>query len=154
MRLYLSGNSKNHLGYTADWIKFDYKEDGKDCTLTLDLNGETDFFNDDLSLRFKGDVTPWRFECLEDDIDEDLSVLDADDELDERFSTQQVIDIIKKAYLFRVGLFPACGQFDEEEVFNKADQDEITDLAGRIEIWCDGELFEHDFEFEYELNIY
>ena len=44
--------------------------------------------------------------------------------------------------------------FDEEEVFKKADQDEITDCAGRIEIWCDGELFEHDFEFEYELNIY
>lgn len=150
MRLYLSGDSKNQLGYTADWIKFDFKEDGKDCTLTLDLMGETDFDPDNLSLRFKGDVTPWVFECWEDDIDEDLSELD-EDELVERFSIKRVIDIIKKAYLFRVGLYPAN---DEDEVIKKAEQDEITDCTGRIEIWCNDELFERDFEFEYELNIY
>lgn len=150
MRLYLSGDSKNKLGYTADWIKFDFKENGKDCTLTLDLNGETDYDPENLSLRCKGDVVPWEFECVDDGICEDLSTPDADDE----FSVQQVIDIIKKAHTFRVGLYPVYGQRDEDEVMKKVESDKITDCTGRIEIWCNNELFEQDFEFEYELNIY
>lgn len=153
MRLYLSGDSKNQLGYTADWIKFYFEENEKDCILTLDLSGETDYNIDNLSLRFKGDVTPWTFECWDDDIDEDLSELD-EDELNKRFSVQQIVEIIKKTHHFSVGLYPAYGQSDENEVIKKAEQDEISNCTGNIEIWCNDELFEQDFEFDYELNIY
>ena len=31
MRLYLSAESKNNIGYTPDWLKVHYKENGQDC---------------------------------------------------------------------------------------------------------------------------
>lgn len=153
MRLYLSGDSKNHIGYTADWIKFDFEEDNKVFTLTLDLIGETDFDVDNLCVRFKGDVIPWALECEADDVSEDLSEYD-EDTISERFSTQRIVDIVGKTHLFRIGLYPAYSQCDEEEVFNKAMQDTITDCVGTIMIWHNHELFEQNFQFEYELNVY
>ena len=40
MRLYLEAKSKNNIGYTPDWIKIDYEENGILYTLTLDLQGD------------------------------------------------------------------------------------------------------------------
>ena len=40
MRLYLSAKSKLNIGYTPDWLKVTYEQDGKDFELTLDIQGD------------------------------------------------------------------------------------------------------------------
>ena len=43
MRLYLSAKSKSHSGYTPDWLKVSYTEDGIDYDLILDIQGDIDY---------------------------------------------------------------------------------------------------------------
>lgn len=43
MRLYLSADSKQNQGYTPDWIRISFKENGQELELTMDITGETDY---------------------------------------------------------------------------------------------------------------
>ena len=59
MRLYLEAESKNKVGYTPDWLKVSYYENGERMELTLDIPGDIGYDIDCLSCRCKGDLIPW-----------------------------------------------------------------------------------------------
>lgn len=58
MRLYLSANSKEHQGYTPDWIRIHFKENEQELELTMDITGETDYNPTTIDCCTKGQLQP------------------------------------------------------------------------------------------------
>ncbi len=146
MRLYLVAKSKNNVGYTPDWIKVQFEEDGKAYELVLDIQGETCYDNTCLSCRSKGELIPWSF-WSEDGGDIDLYEW-PEEEVEAMFSDQKVAEIICSSYHFEVGVYPT------DDNFEKAEHDVLSECNGSIEIYIDEEHhYFKEFEFETELNV-
>ena len=151
MRLYLSADSKHKIGYIPDWLKVGFNQDGKEFELTLDIQGDIDYFLDTLSCRCKGDLIPWVLYDLETGDETDLSTLSADD-IENILPDEKIAEIICNSGYYTVGIYP---DNDDAETFELAKEDVLTNCEGRVEIYIDeGNYFTKDFEFETELNIY
>ena len=151
MRLYLSAKSKLNIGYTPDWLKVTYEQDGKDFELTLDLQGTTDYSPGTLDCRFKGEVIPWVLYDLETGDETDLDSL-SDEEIERILPDKKIAEIICNSSNYDIGIYPVC---DTDEVFSWAEDDELTDCDGCVEIYIDEEhYYTKDFKFDTELNIY
>lgn len=147
MRLYLSANSKKHVGYTPDWLKVSFEENGIEYDLFLDIQGETDYDKNTLCCRCKGELIPWVLWDLEEGDDIDLSEL-SEEEMNERFPAQRIAEIICNSEYYEVGIYPV-------DNFELAESDKLTECHGRIEIYIDeNHYYEKEFDFEVELNIY
>lgn len=151
MRLYLDAESKQKIGYTPDWLRVQFNQDGKEFALTLDIQGDIDYFTDTLSCRCKGDLIPWVLYDLETGDETDLSTLSAD-EIESIWPDERVAEIIRNSNCYEIGIYPVD---DNEEIFELAEEDDLTNCEGRVEIYIDEDnYFTKDFEFDVELNIY
>ena len=148
MRLYLDAESKNNIGYTPDWIKVSYKENGQDYELTLDIQAWIDYNNECLSCRCKGDLIPWVLWNCATSEETDLSSL-SEEELDIRFPSKRIAEIVCNNDTFEVGIYPT-----DNENFDLAESDVLSQCEGSFEMYVDeNHYYQKDFEFEIELNL-
>jgi len=149
MKLYLSAKSKNNVGYTPDWLKVVYEEDGQDLELTLDIRGDIDYDPNTLNCRCKGDLIPWvLYNC--DDGDEIILEDMDEDEINEMFPLKRIVEILHTGTYFRLGVFPVN---TAPENMKLAEEDVFSDSHGECLIY-DGEI-EHKISLvfnETELN--
>ena len=151
MRLYLSANSKQKIGYTPDWLRVQFNQDGKEFELTLDIQGDIDYSPDALSCRCKGELIPWVLYDLDTGDETDLSTLSAE-ELESVWPDKKVAEIISNSNYYDVGIYPVC---DNYETFELAKEDVLTNCKGCFEVYIDKDNhYNVDFEFDAELNIY
>jgi hypothetical protein len=151
MRLYLSAKSKLNIGYTPDWLKVTYEQDGKDFELTLDIQGEIGYSPDSLDCRCKGELIPWVVYDLETGNEVDL-YSQSDKFIEMFFPDKKIAEIVCNSDNYEIGIYPVC---DTDEVFAWAEDDDLTDCEGRFEMYIDEEhQYAKDFKFETELNIY
>ena len=151
MRLYLNAESKNNIGYTPDWLKVSYTENGEDLELTLDIQGNIDYDDTCLSCRCKGDLIPWVLWNCETGDETDLSSL-TEEEIDAMLPQKKIAEIICNSDSFEVGIYPVD---DSEDDFEQAEDDVLSNCEGSIEIYVDeNHHYIKDFDFTTELNIY
>lgn len=154
MRLYLNAESKNKVGYTPDWLRVSFYENGERMELTLDIQGDIDYDENCLSCRCKGELLLWVLYNCESGDEVDLNSL-SDKEIDAIFPDERVAKIICESEDYEIGIYPVTnGDSDDEEVFRKAEDDSLTNCKGSFEMFVDDEHYYKDFEFETELNIY
>ena len=148
MRLYLNAESKNNIGYTPDWLKVSYKEDGKELELTLDIQGDIDFDTDCLDCRCKGDLIPW---VLYDKINGDETDLYelSEEEVDKMFPIKRIAELLLVGTDFRIGVYPA---YDSKENLELAEEDVLSDCVGTCELYDGENDYKVRFEFETEFN--
>ena len=150
MRLYLYAESKNNIGYTPDWLKVTYEENGELLELTLDIQGSIDYDRDTLSCRCKGDLIPWVLLNCETGDEIDLYSI-TEEALEIAFPNKRVAEIVCNSASYRVGIYP---NDDSDENFRIVEKDKLTNGEGRFEMYIDEDnYYEKDFEFEAELNI-
>lgn len=150
MRLYLGAESKNNIGYTPDWLKVHYKENGQDMALVLDIQGTIDYDRECLSCRCKGDLVPWVLWNCETGEEMVLSLL-SEEEVDAVFSIPRIAEIIENGYGYEIGIYPVD---DRDEVFELAEKDVLSDCEASLEMYVDEDYYlVKDFKFEVELNI-
>ena len=151
MRLYLEAKSKNDVGYTPDWLKVSYQENGQDIELTLDIRGEIDYNPHTLSCRCKGDLIPWVLWNCETGEEIDLSSL-PEEEVEVILPNKRIAEIICDSDTYEIGIYPVN---DNDETFELAKEDELTGCMGLIEIYAGIEhRYAKGFKFNVELNIY
>lgn len=151
MRLYLDADSKNNIGYTPDWLKVRYFEDGNEMELTLDIRGEISYQKDRLHCRCKGDLTPWVLWNCETGEEIDLSSID-EEEVEEMFPDKRIAEIINNSNTFEIGVYPVD---DSSEAFELAEDDKLTNCEAFFEIYVDKDnYYEKEFKFDAELNVY
>lgn len=151
MRLYLNADSKNHMGYTPDWLRVSYEENGETLELTLDIQGDIDYSQTCLSCRCKGDLIPWVLWNCETGDETDLSSL-SEEEIDDILPIDKIAEIICKSDIYEVGLYPID---DENETYKHSKDDVLSNCEGSIEIYVDeNHYYTKDFDFIPELNIY
>jgi hypothetical protein len=148
MKLYLDAKSKNNTGYTPDWLKIDYEENDCCYTLTLDLQGDIDYNEDTLSCRYKGALIPWTLYYNETGDECNFYEMDGD-KVESIMPVEKIISIIENGTNYTVGIYPVF-----EKDFDLAEDDELNDCHGSINIYYDGKEITKDFVFETELNIY
>lgn len=147
MRLYLNAKSKSHRGYTPDWLKVSYNENGINYDLTLDIQGDIDYDPECLDCRCKGDLNPWALYSLESGEDIDLSEL-SEDEVDAMFPVSKIIEILRKGTEFVVGVYPV----DDTNYCPENTEDDLSEGTGSCELW-DGETA-HIINFKFMAEFY
>ena len=153
MRLYLEAESKNKVGYTPDWLKVTFLENGKQMELTLDIQGDIGYDDKCLSCRCKGDLIPWVLYDCENGDEVDLYSM-TDEQIEKMFPDERVAKIICEGSDHRIGIYPVTnGDCDDEKVFEKAEEDTVNNCKGFFEMFINDKCFEKEFEFETELNI-
>ena len=151
MRLYLSADSQQKIGYTPDWLKVRFTENGNEFELTLDVYGDIEYSGNTLYCRCKGELIPWALFDLNTGDETDLSTLSID-ELERIWPDKKIAEAICNGRSYEVGVYPA---YDNDETFELAEKDVLTNCEGRVEIYIDEDnYFTKDFEFDVELNIY
>lgn len=151
MRLYLSAESKQNIGYTPDWLRVQYNQDDKELELVLDIQGSIDYSPDTLSCRCKGELIPWVLYDLETGDETDLSSLSVED-LELMWPDKKIADIICNGRIYEIGIYPVD---DSDEVFELAEEDVLTNCEGCFEMYIDKDNhYNIDFKFDTELNIY
>ena len=148
MRLYLNANSKNKIGYTPDWLRFSYNENGEDFELTLDIQGEIDYDMDCLNCQCKGDLIPWVLFNNTNGTETELYELD-EDKVDEMFPIERIAKLLQIGTNFEVGIYPAN---DDKTNLALAKEDVLTECAGTCELY-DGEN-EYKVRFKFRTEIY
>ena len=150
MRLYLSAESKNNIGYTPDWMKVNYEKDGNPMVLTLDIQGDIDYDPNTLSCRCKGELIPWVLYDCETGDETDLSTL-SEKEIEVLFPAAKIAEILDSNNVYEIGIYPVD---DSDEIFELAEKDTLSNCEGRLEMYVDDDhYYTKDFEFEVELNI-
>ena len=153
MRLYLNAESKNKVGYTPDWLKATFYENGNQMELTLDIQGDIDYDRERLSCRCKGDLIPWVLCNCEDGNEIDLYSM-TDEQVEKIFPNERVAKIICEGSDHRIGIYPVTnGDYEDRKVFEKAIEDVVSNGKGFFEMFVDDKCYEKEFEFETELNI-
>jgi len=147
MRLYLNAESKKGIGYTPDWLKVSYKEEGQEFDLTLDIQGEIDFEDNGLNCRCKGDLIPWTLCNVETGTEEDLSELSEEESVN-RFPVKRIAEILQTGTSFVVGVCPV----GDDDAFEEAEDDVLNNCTGSCELYDGENDCEISFEFETELN--
>ena len=154
MRLYLSAESQNKVGYTPDWLKVSFYENGERMELTLDIQGDIDYDKYCLSCRCKGELIPWVLYNCETGDEIDLYSL-KDERVEDIFPDERVAKIICESEDYEIGIYPVTnGDCDDKEIFKSAEEDSVSNCKGSFEMFIDDEkYYQKDFEFETELNI-
>jgi hypothetical protein len=118
MRLYLSGDSKNKVGYTPDTLIIENGE-----RYEYDIQGETDYDTESLSCRTKGEF------FKRNDITDDY------DELTEK-EDKELLNLLKdKNSEVIIAIYPATMMCDnEDEIFNRANDDEISNCSAILRL--------------------
>lgn len=148
MRLYLNAESKNNVGYTPDWLKVSYKENGQNYKLTLDIQAWIDYNNECLSCRCKGDLIPWVLWNCTTGEETDLNSLSGE-ELEIKFPNRKIAEIVCNSSSYEVGIYPA-----DEEKFDLAENDILSQCEGIFEMYIDEDNYiQKDFQFTTELNL-
>ena len=142
MRLYLSADSKQNIGYIPDWIRFVYLEDGKERILTLDIHGDIDYDEKCLNCRCKGEFIPWTLSG--DDIGEIYLY-----ELEMELSEEKLYEKMKNGVGFVVGIYPDNCNIDGDMLA----ADVFTDCKGECSLFTGKEVESIHFEFETEIVI-
>ena len=151
MRLYLSAESKNNIGYTPDWMKVNYEKDGNPMVLTLDIQGDIDYDPNTLSCRCKGELIPWVLYDCETGDETDFSAL-SEKEIEVLLPAAKIAEILDSNNVYEIGIYPVD---DSDEIFELAEEDTLSNCEGRLEMYVDDDHYcTKDFEFEVELNIY
>lgn len=145
MRLYLSADSKEHQGYTPDWIRITFNNNGQELELTMDISGETDYNATTLDCHTKGQLQPWTLYS-------DNRILDLDEivETDEDFEYYLNLfeQNIETAQEIVVGLYPTDDELYQDDI--------LTNCQGEYEFVFDfnkGQSKIVNFTFETEINI-
>ena len=145
MRLYLTADSKEQQGYTPDWIRIRFTENGQELELTMDISGETDYNATTLDCRTKGQLQPWT-------IADGSQILDLGEinETDEDFEYYLNLfnQNIETAQQIIVGLYPTDDELYQDDV--------LTNCKGEYEFVLDfnkGQSKIVNFTFETEINI-
>lgn len=149
MKLFLNAVSEKGIAYTPDWMKIQFTKEGVEYVLTLDIQAFIDFKGSGLNCRAKGELIPW--ELLNVDTDEEFNL----EENEIKFTKKQVIDAIKNANAFTIGVFPVTSMHqDESVIFNDAKEDKLMSCDGELFISLNDENFDFEFVFETELNYF
>ena len=144
MRLYLSADSKNNIGYVPDWIRVSYHKDGKEFELTLDIQGEIGYDPHTLSCRCKGELVPWVLCDIDTGNETNYKEL-------ETLSTADIAKIVCNSDTYEIGIYPV-GDYNESK---RAENDVLSNCTGFISIYADDDhYYDKRFEFDTELNIY
>lgn len=125
MRLYLSGDSKNKIGYTPDFIVINENH--------YDIQGDIDYDSTTLSCRVKGEL----FVAKEDDYYP----------LDEKEEEKLLNLLNAKDSKFTIVIYPVD---DDKENFEKVKTDVLTNCEGEIIIKLFGQVVSRKFTFETE----
>ena len=146
MRLYLNAESKNNYGYTPDWVKVSFEEDGIVYDLTLDISGEFDYDSTCLNCRCKGYFVPWVLWNCETGEETDLSEL-SDEELEGKFPIKRIVEIFENGFDFVVGVYPVNDTNTKDDVLSKGN--------GSVELYVYDEdtHYSKDFDFDIEFNF-
>ena len=153
MRLYLEAESKNRVGYTPDWLEVTFYENGKQMELTLDIQGDIGYDDKCLSCRCKGYLIPWVLYDCESGDEVDLYSM-TDEQIEKILPDERIAEIICEGSDHRIGIYPVTnGDFADEEIFDMAKDDDLSDGKGSFEMSVDGECYHKEFEFKTELNI-
>ena len=147
MRLYLSANSKKNIGYTPDWLKVTYEDNGHLCELTLDIQGSIDYDKESLNCRCKGDLIPWTLLDYDVDVEVDLYEL-SKESVEAIYSNKRIAEIICEGHDHRVGVYPV-----NDNVFEEALMDVFSDYKGYFEMHVDGHDYKKEFKFDTEVNF-
>ena len=127
MKLYLSGDSKNKVGYTPDFIIINGNH--------YDIQGAIDYDSETLSCRVKGDL----FVAKEDD----YYPLDEKEE-------EKLFNLLKSNdSKFSIVIYPVDDSEDEEN-FEKVKNDILINCEGEIFIKLLGQEISKKFVFETE----
>lgn len=153
MRLYLEAESKNRVGYTPDWLRVSFYENGERMELTIDIQGDIGYEDGCLSCRCKGELILWVLSNCESGDEVNLYSM-TDEEVNALFPDERVAKIICESEDYEIGIYPVTnGDCNDEEIFERAEEDELSNCNGFIEIFVNDKWYEKEFEFETELNI-
>lgn len=152
MRLYLESKSEKNIGYTPDWIKVTYKDNGNYMELTFDIQGDIDYNPNTLSCRCKGELIPWVLYDCETGDEIDFEML-SETEIETILPVHKIAELICNSNTYEIGIYPVDSDIDE--VFEMAEKDILSNCKGRFEMYVDEDhYYTKDFKFEVELNIY
>ena len=149
MRLELKASSKSGIGYTPDWIQYDYisPETGGVETLTMDIRGEIAYSLDGLNVSVKGELVPFSFYDGNSGEETDLTELDSK-EGDKYISLFNQFFACGKNFL--IGVCPV-----QWERFGEVDgykTERFSNCSGVYTFAVDGEEREFEFCFDCEIN--
>jgi hypothetical protein len=148
MRLYLNAESKNKIGYTPDWLKVTYEEDGQVLELVLDIQGSIDYDRETLSCRCKGELIPWVLWNCETGDETDLYEL-SNEECDAMFPEKKIAEIVCNSKDYEIGIYPVS-----DDVFKEALMDVLSDCEGLFEMFIDeNHYYTKEFKFDTEVNF-
>lgn len=150
MRMYLSAISKEHIGYTPDWIQL-HLPNGTD--LTLDIRGEIDYDANSIDCRVKGDLVP--FALWDVDGEEKNFTKMTEDEINNFYPVSKIIELFKEAKSFTIGLFPTFTEIYPDDYAERIKDDEFNACKCEIEIFNanTNETFEKEFTFDVEITF-
>ena len=148
MRLYLEAKSRKNIGYIPDWLQINYKENGREYDLTLDIQGSIDYSKENLSCRCKGELVPWTLYDYISDEEIDLSSL-SEAEIIARFPDVKIAELICNSDKYRVGIYPIE---DNDEIFKLLEDDVLSRCEALFEMNCDERFYKNEFNFETELT--
>lgn len=145
MRLYVSADSKSRRGYTPDWLKVSYNENGIDYDLTLDIHGEIHYDPECLDCRCKGTLDPWVLYSCPTGEEINLYTLSTE-EVDKMFPIMKLVEILRKGTEFVVGVYPVDDTGYNPDTASK----DLSDGVGQCELWNGDTMHTINFEFTVE----
>ena len=156
MKIYLSAKSESGIGYTPDWIKFSYEEDGEVNAICYDIHGEISYTKVDLNCSCKAILMPFVY-YDKDNEEFDLTQIDnkeIDKLIKEKFNSKNLSKIIEKSFLIEVGVFPVEAFNGTDEFWQIVNKDKFSECKGRIDWNVKEEEIELSkiFDFSVEVN--
>ena len=151
MRLELKASSKLGIGYTPDWIQYDYinPETGGVETLTMDIRGEIAYNLDGLNVSVKGELAPFSFYDGNSGEETDLTELDSKE--DEKY-----ISLFNQFFAsgknFLIGVCPVQVQRERFKEVDGYKTERFSNCSGVYRFAVDGEEREFEFSFYCEIN--
>ena len=132
MRLYISGNSKEKIGYVPDYLII--QNGSKEYQYSIE--GECDYDIDNISCRTKGDLLK-----RNDELDEYISLNEEDE--------KEIIKLLKdKNSKITINLYPISPTGDDDSKFYElVKKDVITDCSAELDLWINKKIVEIGFDF-------
>lgn len=152
MRLNLHAKTASKTGYTPDWIAIEFQYQGKTIRLTLDIQGDTSYDNEELYTQTRGELIPWEYRVEENGKTKIKDLYELDEEELEDYL--QLFDYrLQEAERVIVGVYPTDDTNYDERLKTLEPSKEFTECNGLYE-YQDNFGNNHSIEFKFECEVY
>lgn len=152
MRLNLHTKTASKTGYTPDWIAIEYKRQDKNVRLTMDIQGESYYSNEELYTQTEGELAPFEYRTEKNGHIKFKNLYELDEEKLEEY-VFLFNDLLANVERVIVGVYPTDDTNYEEKLKTLDVNKEFTDCTGSYE-YQDNFGNIHSIEFKFECEVY